>query len=544
MSNSLLLFTIGPVQDFIAAARRTRDLANGSHMLSFLASRAVRELWHQVGNDHVIFPSVMPGDLSYLSRLESSDEEMKRLMKIAAMPNRILAMVPTTQAADMAHRMSEAVRDELHAMSADFKKRAGSAFDTVDAKAWDAAIEHALEILWVARPMTGAYLDDYLATDRLMGIRKTRRDFVSLSGTGYVCSLTPTLSAIKPASDESLKPEKFNSFIAKFHEALAKVGGYRGLFDMTNNGKTEFSKEKLAPLSYLKRVYGTYIRDAYGLKFDSFDKTEDFISDNQRPYYALLHMDGDRIGKHLTESDAAKADGMAFHRDFSRKLMSFATDDVPRLIDLHKGQLLYAGGDDVMAMMRTDDASGCADAIRKAFSSSTGGLTMSAGIAVVHMQQPLREAWDNARSAEKSAKNLHGRDAVAYRIAKRSGQTLETGSRWQPEQAPAFVEGFLFKLRIHLQTPSDRSRKGISYKWIQDLTEFARVSDGLDKHAVLLECERLFNRHAESTSINLWEEVLRPWLYRHVSDTTRPERLLHAITELDTAYYLARGKDQ
>jgi hypothetical protein len=44
MTAHLLLVTLGPVQDFIAQARRTRDLWYGSHLLSELGRAAARVL--------------------------------------------------------------------------------------------------------------------------------------------------------------------------------------------------------------------------------------------------------------------------------------------------------------------------------------------------------------------------------------------------------------------------------------------------------------------------------------------------------------------
>ena len=49
----LLVFSIGPVQEFIAAARRTRDLWFGSEMLSEV-SRAAAGV---IGDGRLIFPS-------------------------------------------------------------------------------------------------------------------------------------------------------------------------------------------------------------------------------------------------------------------------------------------------------------------------------------------------------------------------------------------------------------------------------------------------------------------------------------------------------
>jgi CRISPR-associated protein Cas10/Cmr2 subtype III-B len=58
MSQSLLKLQIGPVQDFIAQARSTRDLWSGSYLLSWLMARALRKIVDQCGEDSVIFPAV------------------------------------------------------------------------------------------------------------------------------------------------------------------------------------------------------------------------------------------------------------------------------------------------------------------------------------------------------------------------------------------------------------------------------------------------------------------------------------------------------
>src|SRR5690606_15822490 len=56
MSAHLLLVTLGPVQDFIAQARRTRDLWYGSHLLSELARAAARAI--DEGDARLVFPAL------------------------------------------------------------------------------------------------------------------------------------------------------------------------------------------------------------------------------------------------------------------------------------------------------------------------------------------------------------------------------------------------------------------------------------------------------------------------------------------------------
>ncbi|HEU5014885.1 MAG TPA: type III-B CRISPR-associated protein Cas10/Cmr2, partial [Roseiflexaceae bacterium] len=56
MAEYLFLFTIGPVQDFIAAARRTRDLWAGSQLLSELSRTAAKTLRDDY-DAQLIFPA-------------------------------------------------------------------------------------------------------------------------------------------------------------------------------------------------------------------------------------------------------------------------------------------------------------------------------------------------------------------------------------------------------------------------------------------------------------------------------------------------------
>src|SRR6266566_344232 len=53
----LFLVSIGPVQDFIASARRTRDLWFGSWLLSELSKAAAQEIVNASAGNSLIFPA-------------------------------------------------------------------------------------------------------------------------------------------------------------------------------------------------------------------------------------------------------------------------------------------------------------------------------------------------------------------------------------------------------------------------------------------------------------------------------------------------------
>lgn len=165
------------------------------------------------------------------------------------------------------------------------------------------------------------------------------------------------------------------------------------------------------------------------------------------PYYALLLADGDRMGELI---DAATARGADAHRLVSRRLAEFA-QAVPALVGATRGVCVYSGGDDVLAMLRTDHALECAKALAGDFAKRMGGVvddvfgkanrprppTLSVGIVIAHMLEPLGDVRELAVRAERLAKRgLEGtppdreRNALALLIQPRSGGTYSLRMNW------------------------------------------------------------------------------------------------------------------
>ncbi len=128
-------------------------------------------------------------------------------------------------------------------------------------------------------------------------------------------------------------------------------------------------------------------------------------------YFAVLTLDGDEIGRWISGDFTAVTP--EHHRNFSHILSVFALHDARRVVEEHDGRLIYAGGDDVLALLPADTALDCALALRNAFRAATAGmkgaggksLDCSAGIAIVHFKSPLQDivrevdAPKNARSS-------------------------------------------------------------------------------------------------------------------------------------------------
>ena len=173
-------------------------------------------------------------------------------------------------------------------------------------------------------------------------------------------------------------------------------------------------------------------------------------------YFALLLLDGDNMGQFFKgnrERLRATAEALT---DFAR--------GVQEIVRTHGGELIYAGGDDVLAFLPTEMAIECARKLHDAFAVVLPGATLSGGIAVVHYKEDLRFALAQVRDAEKKAKRI-GRtkdtkskgkdacagdtsvkDALALTICKRSGEHSTVVMGWpETEKLTELIAAFAAK---------------------------------------------------------------------------------------------------
>lgn len=133
--------------------------------------------------------------------------------------------------------------------------------------------------------------------------------------------------------------------------------------------------------------------------------------------------------------------------DISKALAEF-TQAVPDIVMQCNGKLIYAGGDDVLALLPLDQVIECArccrEAYMKAFGKSFGTLrkngskvpqehetTISAAIEYVHMQTALGVVVRDAHKLlDEVAKTQCGRDGLACRVWKRGGPVLTWAQPW------------------------------------------------------------------------------------------------------------------
>lgn len=167
----------------------------------------------------------------------------------------------------------------------------------------------------------------------------------------------------------------------------------------------------------------------FGRELDRLTEQLD-LNEAPSPFYAVLLMDGDALGKHM--SDPAKQQGI------SAALNAF-TGRVPEVVHAHNGYLIYAGGDDVLAVLPLEDALECAAAVRQCYQRSftecaphVQPATISAAVEFAHVKMPLTKVLADAHALlDDVAKDQAGRDAVAVRVWVQGGQTIEWAQPWE-----------------------------------------------------------------------------------------------------------------
>ncbi len=275
---------------------------------------------------------------------------------------------------------------------------------------------------------------------------------------------------------------------------------------------------KYAAMNLIKRLWCcddqvSWLREHLGLTAGQFraalgfDSVVEVAKRNRRKgkYVAVLAMDGDEMGKWVSgektpkfldqlsvpakkylEPILAKNNAVDLHRmltpsyhlQFSEALANFATWLARPVVEAFDGQLIYAGGDDVLAMLPADQAIPCAQALRAVFRGEKpekesclplkveeGGFVIagagyplmvpgknadvSIGLAIGHYEAPLQMLVKEAQAAEHRAKQEYGRGAIAFSLYKRSGEILQWGCKWGSKALP------LMQLLDQLSNPAE-----------------------------------------------------------------------------------------
>jgi CRISPR-associated protein Cmr2 len=214
-------------------------------------------------------------------------------------------------------------------------------------------------------------------------------------------------------------------------------------------------------------------------------------------YLAVLAMDGDGMGKivqnfRLTSQDPTTLEESGFQEDtqhtaLSETLADFAENAVYQSIERDvPGRVIYAGGDDLLAMLPLENACATAETIRKAFAKALseagfGDRHMSAGIAIVHRTHALQDAIQAAKAAEHDAKHTLGRDAFAVRVLRRSGEEQHGGAKWDANRIPTL--DLLERIRSAMVGTTDNKQLSMGIPYDMEAFLYALVEPKPDENS-------------------------------------------------------------
>lgn len=152
---ALLVFSIGPVQEFIGAARRTQDLWMGSWLLSYLSWTAMRSLAETYGPDVILYPSLRGQPLCDFWLVHDKQVPIRQPrpedLALASLPNKFVALLPASEAQAAAGTAEQAVRNEWERLADDvFRKLKNGIMpaDDLTRQEWAEQVKTQLEVYW------------------------------------------------------------------------------------------------------------------------------------------------------------------------------------------------------------------------------------------------------------------------------------------------------------------------------------------------------------------------------------------------------------
>lgn len=544
---TVVSLSIGPVQEFIQAARRTRDFAFGSALLVHLARRAAELIAPYAAP--LIFPAQPQQDA----------------------PNKLVFVYNgASQVAEVMQGVEANLRQHLEELMQHVAQQ--TSLNPESTQRAVAQVRDLLEFYW-GYGQDALYAKAYEQAEHALQARKSLRDFgpMPMNAALPKSSLTGTYESVIPEELQQVNQAKqlLRRFRARPSERLSGVDllkrrgklpqfddAFPSIAEMTArsalmrsgllqvvDGRLQYHPEFNEAWRAIDREIDYYVSDAQhdGRPYHQSAYREcifearlgdevvnavelnlvthsvrQFVKQWQikadKPYFAMLLADGDRMGQAISACLQATNDYQA-HVAFSQALSTFA-QTVKGVITRHAGVPIYTGGDDVLAMVPVTYAIACAEAIQALFAQQLQPLfdqlnqgkseklvaSVSVGIVIAHHMHPLSEIMEAVRRTEQHAKRL--RSALAVCASKRSGGEVTVVGHWGafPARMQALIkmlqsgdlpDGYAYELRDLLNRL--RPQGSVHHKGVA--RNEAVLGDVLDKEAL-----RILKRKKNSQS--------------------------------------------
>jgi CRISPR-associated protein Cmr2 len=522
----LLHFTLGPVQGFVAQARRTRDLWAGSFLLSWLAGQAMAAV--EAGGGKIVLPAVNCDPLLAAIRERPGGFGPA----VGSLPNRFKARVPDRFDP---HRCQDAIDAAWQGLARPVWERsvahvAHLGRDTQEI--WERQVAGFWDVAWV----TGADPGDG-SDGGWLDRRKNWRTYRPPVEDGDHCTLMgdwQELSGYVRAREKSRQ----DAFWAALREQL------KNPLDLDEQGR-----ERLCTMALIKRLFLEVAAETIGWtpSWDGHDavrwpstprlaaagwlghswrkapqQAAAFVAEAgptkraqvepplapgntlSRVAGQLLHRSGienaradelddaDRkrlIGAHTALTRQAGRSPSAFYtlllmdgdsvgtllrchpeRKVATALAAFASA-VEKPVQKGGGYLVYAGGDDLLVLLPIEGALTAAITLRDAYGQAfaDAGIpeaTTSAALVFAHWHVPLRQVLREAHARlKKVAKDGNDRDSLAVCVLSQGGVLRQWVSGWQPPGSAGRPPQLLDDLPGHLEQVAGRFFYKVRETW-------------------------------------------------------------------------------
>lgn len=500
MNKRILHFSLGPVQGFVAQARRTRDFWAGSFLLSYLSGRAMDHIIQNGGE--VVFPSVKDekGELDPLLQAiqaHRNGSTVKDAPIIGSLPNRFQARIPEgfdpDSCCEAVQNAWQDIADRVYEKYVFPVEELGCNTRSI----WKRQIQSFWDIVWVVGQ-----------EPNILDLRKNWRSHVPPDEPGDKCTIMGNMQEVSGYIRVKQRNQQIEFWKElqktvplldlRDDERLCAVSMVKRLFPRVAQEtigwpviesfpstmymsavpwmaeileeKPKFAREFASlgtRITGARSEYKTIIYCLEKLVGSSDDKLRDFIAldgncfyisalandelwqgankkernelkevlkeEEISPFYALLLMDGDKMGALLQTYSADQA-------AISQAISTFS-HQVPEVINSNNGIAIFAGGEDVLAFLPMDSALQAAIELRQkykdAFREKAPGVpedqaAISAAIIYAHNRAPLNLIFQYGQNLlSKKAKDETGRDAVAISVWKTGGPSLTWSAPWK-----------------------------------------------------------------------------------------------------------------
>lgn len=436
MTKYLVTFSVGPVQGFIASARRSRDLWGGSWLLSELSKACAKSL--KDSGATLIFPHIQNNnDLN-----ENSEFSVGNKIQVIIAADNLEQLKSHINAAKQAthQRFRKEVKSAKNALGGFDNQLRLDIWNTQANDHHDDYVE--IQVAWAKIDGDNGYHDAVQKVGRVLASRKATRDFKPSATTPYQPERMIPKSSLDGMretviqEDKQIKDNLRKKLSLSSSEQLDVAGVVKRLgFGEKAEQFTPITRvmahawlkqiaqkepqaleqlketyNKLVDLNIATRVTGNIDSQSQKSIYSQFpydaqllypsrlevefkkwqgaeaDVTENLtiLKDTLHPlfkkygepyrYGVLLLADGDRMGELLD-----KANTQAEHQQITQALSDFA-GKVAQTMRASNGHCIYAGGDDVLGFVPLDTAYNCADSLQQLFAHSLKQVASSLGV--------------------------------------------------------------------------------------------------------------------------------------------------------------------